>query len=120
MMGIKRILSIIMICMFASTVAISADTTVDTWKKKLEETNKQLKETKNAINQAQSQKKTVSKQVAELDNKLHQAEQELGTVEGQLSNLESQIVVTKRDLERASQAAAGQKEESELCMKQAL
>ena len=110
MMGIKRILSIIMICMFASTVAISADTTVDTWKKKLEETNKQLKETKNAINQAQSQKKTVSKQVAELDNKLHQAEQELGTVEGQLSNLESQIVVTKRDLERASQAAAGQKD----------
>ncbi|OGO77350.1 MAG: hypothetical protein A2Y23_02715 [Clostridiales bacterium GWB2_37_7] len=109
-MGIKRILSIIMICMFASTVAISADTTVDTWKKKLEETNKQLKETKNAINQAQSQKKTVSKQVAELDNKLHQAEQELGTVEGQLSNLESQIVVTKRDLERASQAAAGQKD----------
>jgi murein DD-endopeptidase MepM/ murein hydrolase activator NlpD len=96
--------------MFASSVAISADTTIDAWKKKLEETNKQLKQTQNAIKQAQTQKKTVSKQVEELDNKLNQTERELDAVEEQLGSLESQIVITKRDLERASQDADGQKD----------
>ena len=110
MKSIKRIIAIVIICMFASSIAISADTTVDSWKKKLEETNKQLKQTQNAINQAKSQKKTVAKQVEELDKRLNQTEKELDTVEEQLTNLESQIVVTKRDLERASQNADGQKD----------
>jgi murein DD-endopeptidase MepM/ murein hydrolase activator NlpD len=110
MKAIKRIIALLLICILASSVAISADTTVDAWKKKLEETNKQLKQTQKAINQTQAQKKTVAKQVEELDNKLHQAEKELETVEGQLGSLESQIVITKRDLERASQNADGQKD----------
>ncbi|HYE08964.1 MAG TPA: peptidoglycan DD-metalloendopeptidase family protein [Patescibacteria group bacterium] len=110
MKNIKRLIAVIMVCMFASSVAISADTTIDAWKKKLEETNKQLKQTQNAINQAQTQKKTISKQVEELDNKLNQAERELDAVEEQLGSLESQIVITKRDLERASQDADGQKD----------
>jgi murein DD-endopeptidase MepM/ murein hydrolase activator NlpD len=108
--NIKRLIAVIMVCMFASSVAISADTTIDAWKKKLEETNKQLKQTQNAIKQAQTQKKTISKQVEELDNKLNQAERELDAVEEQLGSLESQIVITKRDLERASQDADGQKD----------
>ncbi|MDF2592259.1 MAG: NlpD4 [Clostridia bacterium] len=106
----KRIIAILLVCLFASSVTVFADTTVDAWKKKLEETEKQLKQTQKAINQTQSQKKTVSKQVEELDGKLHKAEQELDSVEEQLDGLESQIVITKRDLERASQNADGQKD----------
>lgn len=110
MKTIKRIIAILMVCLFASSLTVFADTTVDAWKKKLEETEKQLKQTQSAINKTQTAKKTVSKQVEELDNKLHKAEQELDTVEEQLGGLESKIVITKRDLERASQDAVGQKD----------
>jgi murein DD-endopeptidase MepM/ murein hydrolase activator NlpD len=106
---LKRILAILLICIFASTVMISADTTSDL-KKQQEETSKKLKATQKAIDQKQSEKKTVSKQVEELDNKLHEAEKELDTVEGQMITLESQIVVTQRDLDRATQNADGQKD----------
>lgn len=110
MKTIKRIIAMLLICLFASSLTVFADTTVDAWKKKLEETEKQLKQTQNAINKTQTAKKTVSKQVEELDGKLHKAEQELDTVEKQLGGLESRIVITKRDLERASQNANGQKD----------
>ena len=107
---IKRIIAILLICLLASSVVISADTAADKLKKQLEETNKKLKKTKNAINQTQTQQTTVAKQVEELDSKLNKAELELDTVEEQLNGLESQIVITKRDLERASQDAVGQKD----------
>ncbi|MDF2840634.1 MAG: rane-bound metallopeptidase [Clostridia bacterium] len=106
---LKRIIAILLICIFATTVMISADTDSDL-KKQLEKNDKLLQETKNSINKKESEKKSISKQVEELDNKLNQTEKELDTVEGQLTTLESQILVTKRDLERAAQDADGQKE----------
>jgi len=105
----KKIISILLICVLASTMITFADNTSD-WKKQLEEKNKQLQQTQKAKKQTEIQKKEVSKQVADLDIKLNQAEKELDTVEGQLTNLESQIIVTKRDLERATQSADGQKD----------
>lgn len=110
MKAIKRIIALVLICMLASSVAISADTASDKLKKELEEKTRLLQQTQNNINEKNKVKKTVTKNIAELDDKLHQAEKELDTVEGQLNNLESQIVVTKRDLERASQNADGQKD----------
>lgn len=108
MNAMKRIMLMLLICIFASSVIISADTASD--KKKLEENNKKIQQTQKAINQKTSEKKAISKQVEELDYKLNQTEKELETVEEQLTTLESQIVVTKRDLERASQTADGQKD----------
>lgn len=110
MKAIKRIIAIILICLLASSVVISADTATDKLQKQLEETQKKLKATQNAIKQTQTQKKTVAKQVEALDSKLNITELELENVEGQLTGLESQIVITKRDLERASQNAVGQKD----------
>lgn len=105
---IKRIIAVFMICIFATSIAISADTASD--KKALEQKNKQLQQTQKEINQKNKEKNSVKKSIAELDDKLHQAEKELDTVEGQLTSLESQIVITKRDLERASQSADGQRD----------
>lgn len=110
MKAITRILLMLFVCIFAATVAISADTTSDTLKKQLEQKNKQIQQTQNAINAKTKEKTNVAKNIAELDNKLHQAEKELDNVEGQLNTLESQIIVTKRDLERATQDADGQKD----------
>jgi len=110
MKAITRIMIMVFVCIFAATVAISADTTSDALKKQLEQKNKLIQQTQKAINQKNSEKKTISKQVAELDSKLNQAEKELDAVEGQLGTLEDQIVVTKRDLERATQDATGQKD----------
>ncbi|MDF2533714.1 MAG: NlpD4 [Clostridia bacterium] len=110
MKAIKRIITILLICILTSSVVISADTATDKLQKQLEETQKKLKATQNAIKQTQTQKKTVAKQVEALDSKLNKTEQELENVEGQLTGLESQIVITKRDLERASQDAVGQKD----------
>ena len=109
MKAIKKIVVLLLICLLASSVVISADTTAEI-KKQLEETNRKLKQTQSVINQTQIQKKTVAKEVEELDSKLSKAEQELLTVEGQLSGLDAKIVITKRDLERASQNASGQKD----------
>jgi murein DD-endopeptidase MepM/ murein hydrolase activator NlpD len=105
----KRIIIIMLICIFASTVVISADTASDL-KKQLDEKNRLIQQTQKAIDQKQGEKKTVSKLVEELDNKLNATEKELDSVEGQLTTLESQMVVTKRDLERATQSAVGQKD----------
>lgn len=110
MKAMKRIFAALLICIFAVTAVISADTSNDKLQKQLEETNKQLKQTQKAINKAQSQKKEVSKQVEQLDYKLQAAEKELEAVEEQLVSLESQIVITQRELERATQDAEGQKE----------
>ena len=110
MKSIKRIIAIVLICLLASSVVIWADTDTDKLQKQWEETQKKLKQTQNAIKQTQTAKKTVAKQVEELDSKLNKAEQELTAVEEQLNGLESQIVITKRDLERASQNAVGQKD----------
>ncbi|OGO77349.1 MAG: hypothetical protein A2Y23_02710 [Clostridiales bacterium GWB2_37_7] len=105
----KRVVSILLMFIFAATVIISADTADDKLKKQLEEQNKKIQQTQKAINQKESEKKTISKQVEELGNKLYQAENELDKVGGQLTTLESQIVVTKRDLDRATQDADSQK-----------
>lgn len=110
MKSIKRIIAIVLICLLASSVVIWADTATDKLQKQWEETQKKLKQTQNAIKQTQTAKKTVAKQVEELDSKLNKVELELTSVEEQLNGLESQIVITKRDLERASQNAVGQKD----------
>ena len=107
---IKRIMTILLICLLVSSVVISADTASDKLKKQLEETQKKLKETQSAIKKAEADKKDVAKQLEELDSKLNKVVQELDAVEVELDGLESQIIITKRDLERATQNAVGQKD----------
>lgn len=94
----------------SSMIYTFADPNVDALKKEMEEKNKKLKQTQQAINKVQTEKKEVAKQVIALDKKLSQTEEELDSVENQLTGLEAQILITKRDLERATQDADGQRE----------
>jgi murein DD-endopeptidase MepM/ murein hydrolase activator NlpD len=106
----KRFLALLLSCLLALTVVISADTTENALKKQQKENAAKLRKTQSTINKKSTQHKAVSQEIASLDKKLYEAETALDDVEQQMDNLDSQIVITKRDLQRASADADSQKD----------
>lgn len=105
----KRFLALLLSCLLVLTAVIYADTSEDALKQQQKDNAKKLQQTKNNIDQKTTQKNAVSQEMVNLDKKLYEAESALDDVEQQMADLDSQIVITKRDLERASSNADSQK-----------
>lgn len=101
---------VLAIALSAVPVFGQAPSDVTNLQKELNETNKKIELTKVQMAQKEKESKNVSKQIVELDRKLEAAENDLEIVEGQLSELEGQIAITQRELDRATEEAAEQKE----------
>ena len=106
----KRFLALLLSFLLLLTVSISADTSEDALKQQQKKNATELQQTQKSINAKTQEKKAVSQEMANLDKKLYEAETALDDVEQQMADLDSQIIITKRDLERATSDADGQKD----------
>ena len=75
--------------------------TLDDLKKKQEEINKQIENTKKEINSIKQETKNISKEIEELDRKYDITLNEIGQVEKEIADLEERIEFTTEVLEEA-------------------
>ncbi|WP_303740827.1 murein hydrolase activator EnvC family protein [Lutispora saccharofermentans] len=78
--------------------------------KDLDNTERKIELNKQEKVKKEKESKSVSNQIQELDRKLEEAQSNLELVESQLSELEGQIAITRRELDRATEEAANQKD----------
>lgn len=77
--------------------------TVDDLKKKKNQVDNQIKNTKNVIKSIEKQTKDITKEIADIDKKIDTAGTELSQVEKEIKELEEKIQATEEELEEAEQ-----------------
>lgn len=97
----RRTFYLILALIFVFNFIYAYADTLDDLKKKQEEINKQIENTKKEINSIKQETKNISKEIEELDRKYDITLNEIGQVEKEIAELEERIEFTTEELEEA-------------------
>lgn len=97
----RRLIYLLVMLILSLNIVTAYASSLDKLKDEQKELDRQIKNTKNQINEIESRTKDVTKQIEDLDKKMNQATIDLENVEKELKNIEEQIIVTTEELAEA-------------------